>query len=165
MSELFWGIAFSSDKLEGLAKLISSFLPKSITVTVSATTVYEDGLGDDTEFYSYDPEYEGALALVTYTNERRIREALDEVDEYDDWEFDSQKNPVMMFSVGPEEACHGIISVTLSSEIKDGSVKEAPVLNAAIGYIDDRVREDYGVYAMNGSLLNSDVRYSVFFDE
>jgi len=166
MSDLSQGTIFDIDKMKALAQLVAGYLPKRITTTVGFTPVYEDGLDAKTDFYSYDPEQvEGALALLDYANRRRIEAALDEVDRRADWDFNSAKNPVMMFSVGPEEYSVGVISVTLSSEITNGSVKEGPILNAMLKFIDEHLCEGYGVYAMNGSLLNSHVRYSVFYDE
>ncbi len=162
---------FSSEGLERLARYVSKLLPKHITVTV----MYEEfGIIDPEEytsdFYSYDPQAESALALASVRNEKRIEGALAHMNCSPPWSFDTTKYPVLFFSIETVVNYYGFVGITLSEDLNLSVEDDDALVSRIFKYIQKRLPEPQekddqfvGIFYIYGSLTNPRICYDVPF--
>lgn len=160
---------FSPEGLENLAEYVSSLLPDHITVTV----MYEEfGIIDPddntSDFYSYDPKANSALALAAMRNEQRIEGALAHMDCSPPWSFDTIKYPVIFFSIETPENYYGFVGVTLSEELDLSESDDDMKVSYIFKFIQDHLPEPCNeedqfvdIFYIYGSLTNPLICYDV----
>ncbi len=114
MSEPFQYDIFSAKALEDLAERISSLLPKDIFVTVMYTEH-----GYETDIFTYGPSTGNMPSIAVARNEKRIDDVFEQIEPHPPWDFDTEKYPVMLFSIESYKNYYGIVGITLSREVED----------------------------------------------
>ena len=105
---------FSSEAIEDLAERIYSLLPQDVFVTVMYTEH-----GYDMGVFTIGPSTNGIPSIAVTRNEKRIDKVLDIIEPYPPWDYNTEKYPVMLFSIESYKNYYGIVGITLSREIED----------------------------------------------
>ena len=151
---------FSSEAIEDLAERISSLLPEDIFVTVMFTEH-----GYDMGVFTYGPSTGDMPSLDVARNERHINDVLDYIDPHPPWDFDTEKYPVMLFSIESYKNYYGIVGITLSREVENYDdyqiiylVRDYIRMHIPDAYVDDE-DEFVDVVYFYGALTNPKMHY------
>ena len=114
MSELSQFDIFSSEAIEELAECIQPLLPEDVFVTVMFTEH-----GGETDYFSVGPDLGGLPSFEIARNEHRLDELFSRIDPHPPWNYDTEKYPVLLFSIESFKNYYGIVGITLSKEVED----------------------------------------------
>ena len=105
---------FSAESIEELAERIYAMLPEDVFVTVMFMEYDEE-----TDIFTIGPPTNGMPSMEVARNEKRMDKVIDLVGPHPPWSYDTEKYPVMLFSIESEKFTFGFVGITLSREIKD----------------------------------------------
>lgn len=166
----------TGDGLKGLAKIVADKLPTGSVVTAAILPmVYNVGI-DEIE-YADTIEYETVAAgdekpftIIVIHLEERIHSALDQFTDDDDWSFDSETLPVLVFTIESDCDYYDVVAVTVDMQ-EDVEIDETTLLREMIEYIDDNApAADYmeesepEVSTLYGTLTDRCVCYDTVLD-
>lgn len=132
----------TGDGLKGLAKIVADKLPAGSVVTAAILPmVYNVGIVEyaDTNEIEYETVSAGdekPLAIIVVHLEERIHSALDQFIDDDDWSFDSETLPVLVFTIESDCDYYDVVAVTVDMQ-DDVEIDETTLLREMIEYIDD----------------------------
>lgn len=166
----------TGDGLKGLAKIVADKLPAGSVVTAAILPmVYSVGVdeieyADTIEYETVSAGDENPLAIIVVHLEERIHSALDQFIDGDDWSFDSETLPVLVFTIESDCDYYDVVAVTVDMQ-EDVEIDEAALLREMIEYIDDNApAADYieesepEVSTLYGTLTDRCIRYATVLD-
>ncbi len=167
--------------LQELAQLVLSMLPDGAVVAAASAALSFDPVTDSIlmerppEVVTEAKHADGPLAILAHCLEERVCDALYAATDNENWIFDTEDNPVMLFSV--ESDCDYYLLVALAIDMEGGlglpsDVDEIKLIGAVIHYIDEAAPVadcaaecDPTVYYMYGALTDGGLVYQVNFDQ
>lgn len=166
----------TGDGLKGLAKIVADKLPAGSVVTAAILPmVYSVGVdeieyADTIEYETVSAGDENPLTIIVVHLEERIHSALDQFIDGDDWSFDSETLPVLVFTIESDCDYYDVVAVTVDMQ-EDVEIDEAALLREMIEYIDDNApAADYieesepEVSTLYGTLTDRCIRYATVLD-
>ena len=166
----------TGDGLKGLAKIVADKLPAGSVVTAAILPMaYNVGIdeieyADTIEYETVAAGDEKPLAIIVVHLEERIHSALDQFIDDDDWSFDSETLPVLVFTIESDCDYYDVVAITVDMQ-EDVEVDETALLQEIIDYIEDNTpaaeymqESEPDIFTMYGSLTDSSVCYDTVFD-
>lgn len=167
--------------LRELAQLVLNELPDGAVVAVASVALTFDPVADNIlmeeppEVVTESKHADDPLAFLAHGLERRVCDALYAATDDEDWVFNTEHAPAMLFSI--ESDCDYYLLVALAIDTEDGlglpsSVDEVKLIGSVIQYIDEAAPAadcaaecDPTVYYMYGALTDGGLIYQVNFDQ
>lgn len=168
----------TGDGLKELAKIVADKLPEG-SVVVAAVRTMEYDVESDKIVHDDTIEYQDAVAgggkpesIIVAKLQERIHGALDQFTEVEDeWSFDNEAYPVLMFTIESDFDYYCIVAVTVDMQ-EHVEVDESALLQEMIDYIEDNTpTSDYmeeaepSIYLLFGTLTDPSICYDEDFDE
>lgn len=168
----------TGDGLKELAKIVADKLPEG-SVVVAAVRTMEYDVESDKIVHGDTIEYQDAVAggekpesIIVAKLQERIHGALDQFTEKEDeWSFDNEAYPVLMFTIESDFDYYCIVAVTVDMQ-EDAEVDEPALLQEMIDHIEANApTSDYmeeaepGIYLLFGTLTDPSICYDEDFDE